>query len=220
MENSIKTIIIRIFYTLLFGGFEIFLIGILIFLASFAVDSISDSTILKGQLPKDLIILIILAPFGFFIIRSLRNLYYIFKNLKPAEVKIKIAGESRRREKTRILILLIFSGTLLTIGILSAIEGIRSITIEWVDVPAKVEESKIDKDFSGGGLTATLKYSYIFNSKKYFGFYRVSSATEEFTQRLVESYPVGSTIVIKVNPENPSETTADFAFIEQRIKQR
>lgn len=216
MENSIKTIIIRIFYTLLFGAFEIFLIGVLIFLASFAVDSMSDITILKGQLPKNLITLIILAPFGFFIIRSVKNLYNIFKNLKPTEVKMVTTDESRRQR----VILLIISGILLTIGIFSAIEGIRLITIEWVDVPAKVEESKIDKDFSGGGLSATLKYSYLYNGKKYFGFYRVSSATEQFTQRFVESYPVGSTIVIKVNPENPSETTADFAFIEQRIKQR
>lgn len=84
----------------------------------------------------------------------------------------------------------------------------------WVETPARVTHSEVASytDDDGDRMhKVILEYQYSVGDKNYEGEYESSSTSEKGSmKRLVEKYPVGAEIKVRVNPKDASQS----AFLE------
>ena len=109
----------------------------------------------------------------------------------------------------------IILGMFIVFGLLAILWGLRVIamarkTLQWPTVEGTIEESALASE--SDDLLPHIKYSYRVNEKTFHQLMRFSgdvTPSQEFSQSYVKRFPVGLTVSVYHDPENPEVSTLE-----------
>jgi hypothetical protein len=97
-------------------------------------------------------------------------------------------------------------------GLIFLVTGVRLFwndyvqRTDWIDYPAKINLSEVQRYRDSYGIVyyrAFIEYRYDIEGKEIIGvYYSIGDPHPDYAQKLVDKYPIGSTVSIKVNPNN------------------